>query len=72
MNNINQRLSDIEKKMYSDVWAVVAYTDGRTERKRLLDVINYCMDKNSAPRVTDISLSVIHLIKAFCPNLPNT
>ncbi len=55
MNNINQRLSEIEKKMYSDVWAVVTYTDGRTERKRLLDVISYCIDKNSAPRIIDIS-----------------
>ena len=55
MNNINRRLSELEKKMYCDVWAVVTYTDGRTERKRLLDVINYCIDKNSAPRITDIS-----------------
>ncbi len=54
-NNFRKRLSDVEKKMYSDVWAIVTYTDGRTERKRLLDVISYCIDKNSAPRVTDIS-----------------
>ena len=55
MNNINQRLSELEKKMYCDVWAVVTYTDGKTERKRVLDVISYCIDKNSAPRITDIS-----------------
>ncbi len=54
-NNFKKRLSELEKKMYSDVWAVVTYTDGRTERKRLLDVICYCIDENSAPRVTDIS-----------------
>lgn len=55
MNNINQRLSELEKKMYCDVWAVVTYTDGKTERKRVLDVISYCIDKNSAPKITDIS-----------------
>lgn len=53
--DIKNRLSELEKKMYCDVWAVVTYTDGKTERKRLLDVINYCIDKNSAPRITDIS-----------------
>ena len=55
MNNIKNRLSELEKQLYSDVWAIVTYTDGRTERKRLLDVINYCIDKNSAPKITDIS-----------------
>ena len=53
--DIKNRLSELEKKMYCDVWAVVTYTDGKTERKRLFDVINYCIDKNSAPRITDIS-----------------
>lgn len=55
MNNIKNRLSELEKQSYSDVWAVVTYTDGRTERKRLLDVICYCIDKNSVPKITDIS-----------------
>lgn len=53
--DIKSRLSELEKKMYCDVRAVVTYTDGKTERKRLLDVINYCIVKNSAPRITDIS-----------------
>ncbi len=53
--DIKNRLSELEKQLYSDVWAVVTYTDGRTERKRLLDVINYCIDKNSAPKIIDIS-----------------
>lgn len=53
--DIKNRLSELEKELYSDVWAVVTYTGGRTERKRLLDVINYCIDKNSAPKITDIS-----------------
>lgn len=53
--DIKNRLSELEKQLYSDVWAVVTYTDCRTERKRLLDVINYCIDKNSAPKITDIS-----------------
>lgn len=53
--DIKNRLTELEKQLYSDVWAVVTYTDGKTERKRLLDVINYCIDKNSAPRITDIS-----------------
>lgn len=55
VKDIKNRLSELEKQLYSDVWAVVTYTDCRTERKRLLDVINYCIDKNSAPRITDIS-----------------
>lgn len=54
-NDIRKRLSELEKQLYSDVWAVVTYTDNRTERKRLLDVINYCIDKNAAPKITDIS-----------------
>ena len=54
-NNFKKRLLELEKKMYSDVWAVVTYTDGRTERKRLLDVINYCIDEYSALKITDIS-----------------
>ena len=53
--DIKNRLSELEKQLYSGVWAVVTYTDDKTERKRLLDVINYCIDKNSAPRITDIS-----------------
>lgn len=53
--DIKNRLLELEKQLYSDVWAVVTYTDGKTERKRLLDVISYCIDKNAAPRVTDIS-----------------
>lgn len=53
--DIKNRLSELEKKMYCDVWAVVTYTDGKAERKRLLDVISHCIDKNSAPRITDIS-----------------
>lgn len=53
--DIKNRLSELEKQLYSDVWAIVTFSDGRTERKRLLDVINYCINKNSAPRITDIS-----------------
>lgn len=53
--DIKNRLTELEKQLYSDVWAAVTYTDGRTERKRLLDVISYCIDKNSTPRITDIS-----------------
>lgn len=53
--DIKNRLSELEKQLYSDVWAIVTFSDGRTERKRLLDVISSCIDKNSAPRITDIS-----------------
>ena len=53
--DIKNRLSELEKQLYSGVWAIVTYKDGRTERKRLLDVINYCINKNSAPKITDIS-----------------
>lgn len=53
--DIKNRLLELEKQLYSDVWAVVTYTDGKAERKRLLDVINYCIDKNAAPKITDIS-----------------
>ena len=53
--DIKNRLSELEKQLYSDVWAIVTFSDGRTERKRLLDVISYCIDKNSAPKITDIS-----------------
>ena len=53
--DIKNRLLELEKQLYSDVWAFVTYTDGKAERKRLLDVINYCIDKNAAPKITDIS-----------------
>lgn len=53
--DIKNRLSELEKQLYSDVWAIVTFSDGRTEWKRLLDVISYCIDKNSALKITDIS-----------------
>ena len=52
---IKYRLSELEKELYSDFFAIVTYTDGKTERKNLLDVINYCIDENSAPKIIDIS-----------------
>lgn len=52
---IKRRLSELEKELYSDSFAIVTYTDGKTERKNLLDVINYCIDENSAPKIIDIS-----------------
>lgn len=52
---IKYRLSELEKELYSDSFAIVTYTDGKTERKNLLDVINYCIDENSAPKIIDIS-----------------
>lgn len=54
-NDIKKRLSGLEKRLYTDVCAIVTYSDGKTEQIKLIDAINYCINENSAPKITDIS-----------------
>ena len=38
---IIKRLTDLEKEFFRDVWADITYNDGRKERLKIIDVLNF-------------------------------
>ena len=38
---IIKRLTELEKEFFRDVWADITYNDGRKERLKIIDVLNF-------------------------------
>lgn len=55
MKNIIERLSNLEKEMYRDVWTDVTYKDKTKRRIKMLDVLNMYVNSETPPQITDIS-----------------
>lgn len=52
---IIKRLTDLEKEFFRDVWADITYNDGRKERLKLIDVLNFYTNGKTPPKITDVS-----------------
>lgn len=52
---IYERLSDLEKEMYRDVWADVTYNDGTQKRIKMLDVLSLYTSGGTPPRIESVS-----------------
>ena len=55
MKSILKRLTDLEKEFFRDVWADITYNDGRKERLKIIDVLNFYTNGNTPPKITDVS-----------------
>ena len=52
---IIKRLTDLEKEFFRDVWADITYNDGRKERLKIIDVLNFYTNGKKPPKITDVS-----------------
>lgn len=52
---IIKRLTELEKEFFRDVWADITYNDGRKERLKIIDVLNFYTNGNTPPKITDVS-----------------
>ena len=52
---IYERLSDLEKELYRDVWADVTYKDGTQKRIKMLDVLSLYTNGGTPPQIADVS-----------------
>ena len=56
MNSLTiKRLSELEKEFFRDVWAEITYKDGRKERLKIIDVLNFYTNGKTPPKITDVS-----------------
>ena len=55
MADIIKRLTDLEKEFFRDVWADITYNDGRKERLKLIDVLNFYTNGKTPPKITGVS-----------------
>lgn len=53
--NISDRILQLEKEFFRDVWADVTYQDGRKERLKIIDVLNFYTNGKTPPKITDVS-----------------
>lgn len=53
--NISDRILQLEKELYRDVWADVTYNDGTQERLKLIDVLGTYVNGGTPPQITDVS-----------------
>ena len=52
---IIKRLTELEKEFFRDVWADITYNDGRKERLKIIDVLNFYTNGKKPPKITDVS-----------------
>ena len=52
---IYERLSDLEKELYRDVWADVTYKDGTQKRIKMLEVLSLYTNGGTPPQIADVS-----------------
>ena len=52
---IIKRLTALEKEFFRDVWADITYNDGRKERLKSIDVVNFYTNGKKPPKITDVS-----------------
>ena len=52
---IIKRLTELEKEFFRDVWADITYNDGRKERLKIIDVLNFYTNGTTPPKITDVS-----------------
>ena len=50
---IIKRLTELEKEFFRDVWADITYNDGRKERLKIIDVLNFYTNGKTPPKITD-------------------
>ena len=64
---IIKKLTELEKEFFRDVWADITYNDGRKERLKIIDVLNFYTNGKTPPKITDVSRQGIlpDLVKYF-------
>lgn len=56
MNSLTiKRLSELEKEFFRDVWAEITYKDGRKERLKIIDVLNFYTNGKTPPQIESVS-----------------
>ena len=53
--NISDRISQLEKEFFRDVWADVTYQDGTKKRLKILDILSQYTNGKTPPKITDVS-----------------
>lgn len=53
--NISDRILQLEKELYRDVWADVTYKDGTKKRVKMLDILSQYTNGGTPPQITDVS-----------------
>lgn len=53
--NISDRILQLEKELYRDVWVDVTYNDGTKRRLKMLDILSQYTNGGTPPQITDVS-----------------